>query len=138
MCVRRTKVLTSMTDGIFGLGAMQGENQNKGVSRYCRGRVQFKVRLVFVLAHVIVSPTRFDSSSEFGPSQVNRCYLDASSLDWDKDICTPCPLHKAVTSLQRRYVKPFLNTFNPTVTHTSLRRPPSRMKTQPFFLPMLA
>ena len=40
MCVRKTKELTSMTDGIFGLGAMRGENQDKGESRYCR--VQFK------------------------------------------------------------------------------------------------
>ena len=32
MCVRRTRELTSMTDGIFGLGTMQGENQDKGVA----------------------------------------------------------------------------------------------------------
>ena len=32
MCVRRTRELTSMTEGIFGLGTMQGENQDKGVA----------------------------------------------------------------------------------------------------------
>jgi hypothetical protein len=32
MCVRGTGELTSMTDGIFGLGTMQGESQDKSVA----------------------------------------------------------------------------------------------------------
>jgi hypothetical protein len=51
-----------MTDGIFGLGTMQGENQDKGVVfssvfkfKSCVVVFVFVFVFVFVLAHVIVS-----------------------------------------------------------------------------------
>lgn len=50
MCVRRTGELTFMTDGIFSLGTMQGENQDKGVKfswvfKFVRVRVGSRDRI---------------------------------------------------------------------------------------------
>lgn len=48
MCIRGTRELTSITDGIFGLGTMQGENQDKGVallSRSVRSSTVVRVRV---------------------------------------------------------------------------------------------
>ncbi len=45
MRVRRTRELTSMTDGILGLGTMQGENQDKGVAFSSAFNLSCRVRV---------------------------------------------------------------------------------------------